>query len=324
MKMRVLNGVLMLICVWIAAATAADAEDAVLGENGFARLEAGKAYVDLPSEKAVITILEQPYGESAHRFWGDTVEAAGGFWLPGPDGTREDGLRIAAAFNYLAVDGSTSFSSSLPLGFFAIDGYGDANGTLGLVNTAVIDTRYKQWGIDLTLGKKMAISEAASLSVYTGLTYFNTDLSNDFNLLEDGSPFPVYLKDNIETDYYGVLIGADAFVPLTSKLRLDFGGRLDLLYADAAMTAYQDLYPPVLSLQVDDSEDQIAGRIKAHLGLSYDLTPVVLGVGASAGYLSYQPYAEHATTPAEAYSPSSIEDGSMLCYKFGISMRICF
>ena len=54
------------------------------------------------------------------------------------------------------------------------------------------------------------------------------------------------------------------------------------------------------------------------------MTPVVLGVGASASYLSYQPYAAHATTDAEAYAPSSIEDGSMLCYKFNISMRICF
>jgi hypothetical protein len=324
MRMRVRGRVLMLIWVCLLAATSVHAEDAAVGEKGFVRLDAGKAYVNLPSEKAVITVLGQPYGESAHRFWGDTIEAAGGFWLPGPDGTRKDGLRIEAAFNYLAVDGSTRYSSSLPLGFFAIDGYGDANGTLGLLNTAVIDTRYKKWGIDLTLGREMAISETASLSVYTGLTYSNTDFSNDFDLLEDGVPFPVYLEDDIETDYYGVLVGADAMVPLTPKLRLDIGGRVDLLYADAAMTAYQDLYPPVLSLRVSDSEDKMAGRLEAHLGLSYDMTPVVLAMGASASYLSDQPYAEHATTDAEAYKPSHIEDGSMLCYRFNISMRIGF
>lgn len=324
MRMRVRARVLMLIWVCLLVAANAHAEDAAVGENGFVGLQTGKAYLNLPSEKGVITILGQPFGESAHRFWGENFEASGGFWLPGPQGTHEDGIRIEAAFNYLSADGSDRFSSFLPLGFFAIDGYGDANGTLGLVNTAVIETRYKKWGIDLTLGREIAISETASLSVYTGLTYSDTDFSNDFNLLEDGVPFPVYLEDDIETDYYGVLVGADAMVPLSPKLRLDFGGRADLLYADAAMTAYQDLYPTVLSLRVSDNEEKMAARLEAHLGLSYDMTPVVLGMGASASYLSYQPYAGHATTDAEAYKPSHIEDGSMLCYRFNISMRIGF
>ena len=83
MRMRVRARVLMLIWVCLLAATNSHAEDTAVGENGFVRLDAGKAYVNLPSEKAVITILGQPFGESAHRFWGENFEASGGFRLPG-------------------------------------------------------------------------------------------------------------------------------------------------------------------------------------------------------------------------------------------------
>jgi len=121
MRMRVRARVLMLIWVCLLVAANAHAEDAAVGENGFVGLQTGKAYLNLPSEKAVITILGQPFGESAHRFWGENFEASDGFRLPGPQGTHEDGLRIEAAFNYLSADGSDRFSSSLPLGFFAID-----------------------------------------------------------------------------------------------------------------------------------------------------------------------------------------------------------
>ena len=99
MRMRVQDRVMMLICVCLLVATNAHAEETVLGKNGFARLTAGKAYVDLPSEKGVVTWFLEPYGESEHRFWGDSVEGAGGFWLPGPQGTRKGGTRIEMAFN---------------------------------------------------------------------------------------------------------------------------------------------------------------------------------------------------------------------------------
>jgi hypothetical protein len=60
------------------------------------------------------------------------------------------------------------------------------------------------------------------------------------------------------------------------------------------------------------------------MGLSYDLNPVVFGIGASANYLSYQPYAKHATTLADSYTPSNIEDDHMFGYTFNIAMNVAF
>jgi hypothetical protein len=323
MTSRACKRTLLLICILVSMIVhTANAEDMALGENGYLRLDVGKTYVNLPSEKAVITILRQPYGKTENRFWGESVEVVGGIRLPGLDTTSADNTRCEVALNYLAADAKNSVTSSLPLGFYAIDGFGDANGTLGVTNTAVLDTSYKTWGIDLKVAKDMKASGIEFLTLSAGLTYSNTELTNDFNLIEDGSPIPVYLKDEIDTDYYGIMIGADVAIPLNQQLFLDFGGRLELLYADARMTAQQDLAPP--ALEVDDSEDKIAGRVGANLGLSYDLNPVVLGVGASASYLSYQPYAEHPTSIANALSPSHLEDDHMFGYTLNISMRVAF
>jgi hypothetical protein len=323
MRSCALTWTLMLIgVIFFLGAPDTNAEDVALGENGFTRLNVSKTYVDLPSEKAVITILRQPYGKTENRFWGESVEVAGGIRLPGLDTTPADNTRCEVALNYLAADAKNSETSSLPLGFYAIDGFGDANGTLGVTNAAVLDTSYKTWGIDLKVAKDMKASGIEFLTLSAGLTYSNTVLTNDFNLIEDGIPIPVYLKDDIDTDYYGIMVGADVAIPLSQQLFLDFGGRLELLYADAQMTAQQDL--DYVFLDVDDSEDKIAGRVGAHLGLSYDLNPVVFGVGASANYLSYQPYAEHPTTVADSLTPSHIEDDHMFSYTFNISMNVAF
>ncbi len=312
---------------------AAHAEDTALGENGFARLDVGKTYVNLPSEGAVITWFLEPYGETENRLWGENIEVAGGVRLRGLDTTPEDNTRFEAEFNYLAADATNRETGylvlpglTIPLGFFAIDGSGGANGTLGIINTAVFETDYSQWGVDLKLARDMDVAGAKSLTFYTGLTYFNTELSNDFDLIEDGVTIPVYLEDEIDTDYYGCMVGIDAAFPLADGLVFDIGGRLDLLYADAQMTARQNLnfFPPVNVIRVDDSEDKLAGRVQAHMGFRYDWHPAVFGIGASASYLSYQPYAEHPNSVNTALTPSHIEDDDMLSFAFNISMCVTF
>lgn len=314
------------------AAFAVHAEDMAIGENGYARLDVGKAYVSLPSEGAVITILREPYGKTEEHLWGERIEVAGGLRLRGIDTTPKDNTRVEAAVNYLSADAQNRETYSLlpgltvPLGFMAIDGSVRANGTVGIINTAVFETQYKQWGVDLKLARDMDVAGAKSLTLYTGLTYFNTDLSNDFDLIEDGVTIPIYLEDEIDTDYYGCMVGVDAAFPLADRLIFDIGGRLDLLYADANMTARQNLnsFPPFNVLEVDDSEDKLAGRVQAHMGLRYDLHPAVFGIGASASYLSYQPYAEHPNSIATAMIPSHIEDDNMLSFAFNISVNVVF
>lgn len=325
MTSRAYKRTLLLISILVSMVVhTANAEDVALGENGFTRLKVSKAYVDLPSEKAVITILREPYGETENRLWGESIEVAGGLRLQGLDTAPADNTRFEVALNYLTADAKNRVSSSIPLGFFAIDGFGDANGTLGSVNTAVLDTNYKTWGIDLKVAKDVKVLGLEPLTLFTGLTYSNTVLANDFNLIEDGIPSPVYLEDEIDTDYYGLFVGIDAAYPLNQQLFFDFGGRLELLYADAQMAAQQDFLPPIIMLNVNDSEDKIAGRVAAHLGLSYDLNPVVFGIGAAASYLSYQPYAEHPATVADSLKPSHIEDDHMFGYTFNISMNVAF
>jgi len=325
MRSCALNWTLLLIgAILLFGTPDAHAEDLALGENGFTRLKVSKAYVDLPSEKAVITWFLEPYGKTENRLWGESVEVAGGIRLPGLDTTPADNTRCEVALNYLTADAKKRVSSSIPLGFFAIDGFGDANGTLGTMNTAVLDTSYKTWGIDLKVAKDVKALGLESLNLNMGLTYSNTVFSNDFNLIEDGIPSPIYLKDEIDTDYYGLFVGIDAAYPLNQQLFFDFGGRLELLYADAQMWARQDFIPPFILLNVNDSDDKIAGRVAAHLGLSYDLNPVVFGIGASASYLSYQPYAEHPATIADSHTPSHIEDDHMFGYTFNISMNVAF
>jgi hypothetical protein len=58
--------------------------------------------------------------------------------------------------------------------------------------------------------------------------------------------------------------------------------------------------------------------------MRYDLNPVVLGFGVSASYLSYQPYAQHAATVADSYTPSHIESDHMFSCAFNISMNVAF
>jgi len=337
MTLRACKRTLLLISLFVATiAPPTHAEDMAFGEDGFVRLDVGKTYVNLPSERAVITgFFLEPYGETENHLWGENIEVAGGLRLRGLDTEPEDRTRFEVAANYLAADAKNReagyllfpFGVSIPLGFFAIDGSGNANGTiLGPVNTAEFETRYKQWGFDLKLAREVAVEGLASLTLYTGLTYFNTSLSNDFDLIEDGVTIPIYLEDDIDTDYYGCMVGVDAAFPMGSELVFDVGGRLELLYADARMTAHQNLnfFPPFNMLEVDDSDDKLAGRAQAHMGLSYALNPVVFGVGVTANYLSYQPYAEHATTVATSNTPSHIEDDHMFGYTFNISMNVAF
>jgi hypothetical protein len=338
MRSCTLTWTLILIGVIIfRGAPDANAEDVALDENGFIRLDVGKTYVNLPSEGAVTTWFLEPYGETENRLWGESIAVSGGLRLRGLDTVPEDRTRLEAAVNHFSADAKNNVMGyplsspfpfmTVPLGFFAIDGSSGANGTLGLLeNKAVLDTNYKKWGFDLKLAREVEVSGLDSLTLYTGLTYFNTTLSNDFNLVEDGVTIPIYLEDDIDTDYYGCMVGGDAAFPLGSDLVLDIGGRLELLYADANMTAHQNLNfsPPFDILKVDDSDDKLAGRVQAHMGLSYDLNPVVFGIGASASYLSYQPYAEHANTIEDSYTPSHIEDDHMFSCTFTISMNVAF
>jgi|GEM_PF-2933100 len=334
MTLRAHEWTLLIIgLITLIIAHSAKAEDTALGENGFARLDVGKAYVNLPSEGAVITWFLEPYGETENRLWGENIEVAGGVRLRGLDTAPEDNTRFEVACSYLSADATNRETGylllpglTIPLGFFAIDGSGGANGTLGIINTAVFETDYSQWGVDLKLARDMGVAGAKSLTFYTGLTYFNTELSNDFDLIEDGVTIPIYLEDEIDTDYYGFMLGIDAAFPLADGLVFDIGGRLDVLYADARMTARQNLnfFPPVNVIRVGDSEDKLAGRVQAHMGLHYDLNPIVLGIGASANYLSYQPYAEHPNSVDTALTPSHIEDDDMLSFAFNISMCVAF
>jgi hypothetical protein len=333
MTLHTCQRTLLLTILFVLAATfAARADDMASGPYGSIRLDVGKTYVNLPAEGAVITWFAEPYGKTENRFWGENIEVVGALRLPGLDTTPRDNTRFEAAVNYLTADATTRetgypfLGGTVPLGFLAINGSGVANGTLGLMNTAVFATDYKQWGFDLKLIRDQAVDGMASLSLYAGLTYFNTDLSNDFDLVEDGVTIPIYLEDETTTDYDGIRAGGDAAFPLGSDWVLDMGGRLELLYADASMSARQNLnfFPPFNTIGVDDSDDKLAGRVQARMGLRYDLHPAVFGIGASASYLSYQPYAKHPDSNATALVASHIEDDDMFSFALNMSVSVVF
>jgi hypothetical protein len=177
MTLRTYTQTLLLIGLLVLTiAYAVHAEDTALAENGYIRLDVGKAYVNLPSEGAVITWFLEPYGETENRLWGENIEVAGGLRLRGLETMPEDRTRIEAVVNYLTADAKNNVTGDLLplpfLGFFAINGSSDANGTLGFFeNKAVLDTSYKKWGLDLKLAREMEISGGDFLTLYTGLTY---------------------------------------------------------------------------------------------------------------------------------------------------------
>lgn len=301
----------------------ASAED---DTSGFLKIKASGEYVDLPVERAIITPSRIPFGETDGKFWGVNIEVTGAFALPAYSAEGRN-TRLEITGKYADADTDVSTNTLDELGFVPMDLSASAFGTVsgpGIVKTAVFDTSLKRFGVDVIVVAEREGATVKSSAIFAGLTYFKSELENEFSVLEGGvKRLDLFLRDDIETDYAGVLVGANAAVPLGSRVDFTFGGRAELLYAEADLEASQSVVG--LPVFVTDSDDDFAGRLQGEIGLAYNADSMVLAVVAEGTYLSYQPYGYYPTDDAPgADVPAQIADDELWTYAVGASVKYLF
>lgn len=283
-------------------------------------------YFIVPQGQGVINIFRNSAGKTDKSFWGKGFTLTGGLFLPDQFNFLGKNSRFEIAGNFSEADSHTSKISNTNIGFVPIDRSAGAFGTVsgpGVLKQAEFDTSIRRYGIDALFVTDAEIDILKSLSFFSGFTYSRTNFENEYGISEGGvKRFDLFLHDIVETDFYGFVIGTNGSVNLFENLDLNFGGRVEALYADSEMRARQQIAGPSYSRK--DSDDELAGRFELNLGLAYQLKFVTIAVGGKASYLTYQPYAKHPLNDFSTDSPSYIDDDELWVISVGGSVTVPF
>jgi hypothetical protein len=234
------------------------------------------------------------------------------------------GSKPALVFSAFYVNGDEEHvetSQGIGLGFIPVDGSSAANGSTGAYDIGY-RTELKHYGLDALLRTGLLDTDLQELTVSGGLTYSKMKQERIFVGIQNGATIPdsLGLLDELETDYYGIALGADYRFKLGSGFSLVAGTRVDLLSSSSSLDASQVINTVPYTQSADDSG--FVTRLEAKAGVSYRYSNFSAGLLATVESLDI-PKIDHALYNNNIY-PTRLSDDSSTITGFELSVGMSF
>lgn len=191
-------------------------------------------------------------------------------------------------------------------GMVPVDGSGGSNGGGG-VNTLLFSTDVTQTGFDALLRAGIIENGPHAVAAYAGLTYSTLEQEHRFRgLTAAGTPVDgtTSLKDNLDTTYMGIVVGADYTMGLPAGFSLVAGGRVDVLDAATDLDAQQRISTSAFSRSTSDSG--VVTRLEANAGIAWAQGPMRVSLVATLESMDL-PTVQHPVYDSNVF-PSRISD----------------
>ncbi|MCG8591227.1 MAG: hypothetical protein MJE66_18195 [Proteobacteria bacterium] len=282
-------------------AVAQEAESAAGGSGYYLDLGAGARHVVLPKVKGGLANPNDPEG---------SVDDATGYGFDVTLGRQfQSGLigensRVEVRGRFTFAEERDRDSTGGDYGQMPIDGSGPSGGGAG--TRAITKVEYEEIDLSAVLVEDVVSSDSLTASVLAGVAYTHSEQKHRIF----GPDFDDFgIKDDVDTNYAGVVLGGGAGLKLPGELKLRGDVEVGLLYADADFDARQNFGGP--RLKASDSDDDFAARVRGSLGLERRFGIAVLGLAAHADYLSYAPRVVHPTRDLDPFE-SKLEDDDLV------------
>lgn len=292
--------------------------------GSYFKIEAGTRAFKHDDVQATLGAVDTPAGEADGDINGHGIDVTlGGMPLQGVPVLTGSNPTLELQLHYASADDSRSQPASTGfIGFMPIDG----NGISDAAAAATLDyeTDFRQHGFDALVRSEVSKTATSKTSAIWGLTYSRFAQSHEFSGrdLMGATVTNAHLTDDVETDYFGLVLGLGTEQNLGSGWTLSASGRVDFLYADAELDADQTL-TIFGRLSQSDDENKFAGRLQGKLGLAKDFGGVTVGANATVDYLSYAPSVVHPLYDLSPV-PSHLEDQSLITYGLNLYLNVSF
>jgi len=287
-------------------------------------IEAGVKEFRHDDVQASLATANMPEGAADGDIQGHGIDVTiGGMSLQSIPALTGSNPVLEVQLHYATADESHSQTSSTGLfGFVPIDGSSISTGSAG--PTLHFETEYDQYGIDALVRSEVSSTATNKTTAIWGLTYSRFEESHEFSgrTAAGAKITDRLLKDNIETDYFGLVLGIGTEHQLGSGWAFSASGRVDLLLAKADLDANQTLLI-FGAISASDNDTEIATRLQGKVGITKDFGGFSLGANATVDYLSYAPTVNHPLYNANTFQ-SHLEEDSLTSYGVSLELNIPF
>lgn len=299
-------------------------EEPAYADGGYLTIEAGPRVFDHEDVKASLDSVDSPAGDADGSIDGYGVDVTfGGTSLQSIPALAGSSSVLEVQLHYASADESdTEISTTGLLGFMPIDGSSISDGAAGTFLD--FETDFEQYGVDLLVRSKVSETSATRTSAVWGITWSRFEQEHEFSGRDAMGAFITdrFLEDDIDTDYFGVVLGLGVEHKLGNGWALSADGRLDLLVADAELDADQRL-TIFGNLSVSDDETELAGRFAGKVGVARNVGGITFGANATVDYLTYAPTVEHPLFDSNPF-PSQLDDDSLFTYGLNLYLKASF
>lgn len=291
--------------------------------DSYFTLEAGFKEFRHADIQATLNFPNSPVGEADGNISGYGIDATLGVpapSLPVPIGSNPI---LELQLHYGSADDEHQQASTTGLiGFIPVDGSAISDGIPAA--TLVYETDFEYYGVDALVRTELSHNATTRVTAFGGLTYARFSQSHDFTGRDQTGALitNALVRDDVETDYFGIALGVSADHDLGSKWILSTTGRVDLLYADADLDVNQQL-TIFGTVTESDSDTNFAARLQGKLGLARDFGSYSVGANATVDYLSYAPRVEHALFDTNPF-PSRLDDDNLTSYGVNLFIKMPF
>lgn len=274
---------------------------------------------DLGALKATLVSANTPQGETS----GDITAKGGKLSIATDFPALGFGNKPALVFNAFYVNGDEEHvetSQTGAMGFVPVDGSNLANGSGS--SEIGFRTELKHYGLDVLARTDLIGNDQQTLSVSGGLTYAKMKQERIFVGIQNGATIPSYLAllDELESDYYGIALGADYRFTLGAGFSVLAGARADLLSGKSSLDASQVINGTPYEASADDNG--FVTRLEARLGLGYQSGPFKAALTGSVESQDI-PKIDHALYNNNVY-PTRLGDDRATTKGFELSVGMSF
>lgn len=296
---------------------------AAFAAGSYFTLEAGYKEFRHADIQATLDSPNSPVGAADGNIDGYGIDATLGFPVPNlpvPIGSKP---LFELQLHYGSADDEHRQAPATGLiGFIPVDGSAVSDGVPAA--TLVYETEFDYYGVDALVRTELSHNATKRVTAFGGLTFARFSQSHDFTGRDPSGALitNALVRDDVDTDYFGIALGVSADHDLGSKWILSTTGRVDLLYADADMDVSQQL-TIFGTVTQSDSDTDFAARLHGKIGLAKDFGSFVVGANATVDYLSYAPRVEHALFDTNPF-PSRLDDDNLTSYGVNLYLKMLF
>lgn len=277
--------------------------------------------LDLAPVQATLISPSQPVGSAPGDIDTDGAVLSLAMGLP------DIGIRgtPALVLNVRHLQGDEEIRAANPSGGFGlvpVDGSSASNGGGG-IPTLIYGTDVTQLGVDVLLRAGLLDNGPHGVTGFAGLTYGTLEQEHRFRGL-DASGVPVdsstSLRDNLDTEYMGLAVGADYAMELPAGFSLMAGARVDLLNAETDLDAQQYITSAYFTRNTSDSS--LVTRLEASVGVAWQQGPLRASLVAALESMEL-PTVEHPVYDSNVF-PSRISDSDSQSTSLTLGVSVSF